>query len=162
MPNSAAELELVKTELEDPKYQGLRIDRVVDEMNDPKPVGTETSYRTLTADEVWNEVSTPNSVRLQTAETAYIEATATPEKNAALAGAALFGQIAYIGSINVAPASQGRKLLDDALSIGYLTAAEHAAIIGKGTTTTEVRQNCWQRWGWSHSVTIALVEEAMS
>jgi hypothetical protein len=67
-----------------------------------------------------------------------------------------------VGGVEVEPGAVGRVELDAAAVNGYLTAAEVAALVALGTVTQPVKATLWQQWGWDHSVTIALVEEAQS
>lgn len=157
-----AEVDLVKAELaaNPALYTGLPAHRIVDVMNDPREVGTATTYRAVTAEEVAN-AAPEGLVKIQKAAGDYEAATNAAELAAALPGATLAARLTVVGNVEVAPGSQGRAMLDAAVP-AFLKAAERNAIAALGTVTQPVKATLWQQWGWSHSVTIALVEEAQS
>lgn len=141
-------------------YSGLSAAGIADAMNAPRQTGTATTYRAVTVSEVAG-VATTGLVKVQKAAGDYEAAETPSELAAALPGAAVAAALTVAGSIAVEPASPGRALLDAAVPT-FLTTGELAAIVTLGTIATPVLQTLWQAWGWTHSVSIALVQEAQS
>lgn len=157
----ASEVELVRAELGTGAYaKGLSVNRIVDAMNNPVQVSVATTYRAVSVEEVAN-AAPQGLVKIQKAAGDYEAASNAGELATALPGAALAARLTVVGSVEVAAGTPGRALLDGAVP-DFITATERDAIVLVGTVLRPVLQNCWQRWGWSHSVTIALVEEALS
>lgn len=155
-------LEQVQQELAGGAYTGLRADQITDAMNQPVQTSTTTAYRTVSTAEVYDAISATSKAKLSLAAEDYAAAANEAQRTAAAAGVAIYERLSLTGGADVTPGSVGRSELDAAASNGYLTSAEVAAIVALGTTVVPVLQNCWQRWGWDHSVTIGLVEEALS
>jgi len=140
-------------------YAGLPVHRIVDVMNNPRQTGTATNYRPVNVEEIANATAT-GLVKVQKAAGDY-EAAANPaEQNAAQPGAALAARLLYVGSVDVAPGSVGRSLVDGAIAGGFLSAAERDALVAAGTMEMPVLKNFWQREGWNESVTVKMVKEA--
>ena len=160
MPTVAEMAAQVAAEICKPEYAGLGIDRIVDAMNDPRETGTATEYRAVTAEEVAN--ATPlGLVKIQKAAGDYEAATNAPEQEAALPGALLAARLQMVGSVDVAPESTGRELLDNTVP-DFLTAEERDVILVVGVTETPTKATLWQSWGWTRSITRADVEEALT
>ena len=158
---TANQLATLKAELETrvEQFAGLRHEEIVDILNNPVPVGKEVSYRPVTVQEV-ADASPIGLVKIQKAAGDY-EAAANPaEQNAAQPGAALAARLLYVGTVDVAPGSVGRSILDGAVAGGFLSAAERNALVAAGTIETPVLKNFWQREGWNESVTVKMVKEA--
>ncbi len=158
------EVELIKAELaaNPTLYAGLPAHRIVDVMNNPRETGTVTIYRPVATSEVYDACSKITLAKLQAAVEDYAVATNAAQREAAAAGVEFYGRLTDIGSVDVTPGSTGRRSLDAALAAGYLPAAEAGAIVAVGSDVEAVKQTLWQVWGWTHSVTIALVEEALA
>lgn len=156
------ELEQVQQELSGGAYAGLRPDQIVDAMNQPVQTGTTTTYHVVTTREVYDAISAASKAKLSLAADDYAAAANEAQRTAAAAGVAIYDRLGMTGGVDIAHGSKGRAELDAAAASGYLSAGEVAAIAALGTTEVPVLQNCWQRWGWGHSVTIALVEEALN
>jgi hypothetical protein len=116
----------------------------------------------VTLGEVYDAISKITIAKLQAALEDYAVATNEAGRTKAAAGVELYGRLTDVGSVEVAAGTTGRACLDAAVTAAYLTASEREAIVALGTQTEPVKATLWQVWGWDHSVTIALVEEAQS
>jgi hypothetical protein len=143
-------------------YSGLPEREIVDAMNTPRKTGSTVTYRAVESGEAYDAISADSKAKLQKAAEDYSAAANAAQRAAAAAGVALYDRIGLIGSVEVEQGTAGRAELDAAVTNGYLLAAERDAVVALGTVTVPTMQTLWQAWGWSSSVTIAQVEEALS
>ena len=158
------EVELVKAELaaNPAQYAGLNVGRIVDVMNNPRQTGTAATYRAVTVQEAYDALGKDTIAKLQAAVEDYAVAANAAQRETAAAGVELYGRLTDIGSVAVEPGSTGLASLDAAVTATYLTVAQRDALVRLGTSTVPILQTLWQVWGWTHSITIALVEEALA
>ena len=156
------DITILTDELLRPEYKGLDDAAAVDALNNPRQVATQTVYRAVTMEEVCDAIGQGALAELALSLETYAAAPQEADRQAAVPGAALYERLTGIGTVNVAPGSEGRAVLDAAQVAGYLSADELAAIVAIGTGEVPVLESFWQTWGWDESVRLAQVKEARS